>query len=396
VRVHVPPRDVASLVILRAITRAGWLVAGVLLIGTAVLVLDLFTTRGLAQDAFAPVGFLFAQLAALVLLYLRPRPRTAVIFLVVSVICVAGFQLLLFTTAPFIEEVDPYLLNRPIVAMCALGAVTGWAIGGIRWSVGAFLAGELTSVIVQLALGRSVEIGAGPVLAVIVVITLMLWVRRSADNQSLGVPDERQIDEETLRLERERDAEERAAAVIHDTVLSDLAAIVHGRVVLTENDQEYLRENMRRLSSAMAESFVPTASSSVDLGLLGVVKDLQWRGLSVEISGQGSALSLVDSETRTAALGAIRAVLENVLVHADTSSADVFIDDTPDEVMVMIADQGKGFLREAVGSDRLGLRLSIVRRIEDCGGRATLWSQPGVGTTVVLSLPKRGGDLHAI
>lgn len=393
---HVPPRDVASLVILRAITRAGWLVAGVLLIGTGVLVLDLFASRGQIQESVAPVGFLAAQLAALVLLYLRPRPRTGAIFVAVSVVCVAGFQSFLFTAAPFVEEVDPFLLNRPIVAMCAIGAVNGRAISGIQWSVGAFLAGELTSVIVQMALGRSVEIGAGPVLSIVVVITLMLWVRRSANNQSRGVPDERQIDAETRRLERERDAEERAAAVIHDTVLSDLAAIVHGRVVLTENDQKYLRENMRRLTSAMEERFVPTASSAVDLGLLGVIKDLQWRGLSVEISGAGSALSLVDSETRTAALGAIRAVLENVLLHADTATADVFVDDTPDEVMVMVSDQGKGFLPEAVGSDRLGLRLSIVRRIEDCGGRVNLWSQPGVGTTVVFTLPKRVGDVHAI
>lgn len=395
-RVHVPPRDVASLVILRAITRAGWLVAGVLLVATAVLTLDAFASRGPTHLALPPMAFLAAQLAALVLLYLRPRPRTAVIFVVVSVICIAGFQLLMFTTAPFIDEMNPYLANRPIVAMCAIGAVTGRAIGGIQWTVGALLAGELTSVLVQVALGRSVTLGVGPLIAAVLVVTLMLWVRGSAYNQSRGVPDERQIDEETVRLEREREAEERAAAVIHDTVLSDLAAIVHGRVVLTENDQRYLRDNMRRLTSAMAESFVPTASSAVDLGLLGVVKDLQWRGLSVEISGAGSALSQVDSETRTAALGAIRAVLENVLVHAETSAADVFIDDNPDEVMVMIADQGKGFEPETVGSDRLGLRLSIVRRIEDCGGRATLWSQPGVGTTVVLSLPKRAGDVHAI
>lgn len=393
---HVPPRDVASLVILRAITRAGWLVAGVLLVATAVLTLDAFASRGLAQHALVPVAFLGAQVVALVLLYLRPRPRTAIIFVVVSVICIAGFQYSLFTTAPFIDEVNPFLVNRPIVAMCAIGAVTGRAIGGIQWTVGALLAGELTSVLVQVALGRSVTLGIGPLIAAVLVVTLMLWVRGSADSQSRGVPDERQIDEETFRLERGREAEERAAAVIHDTVLSDLAAIVHGRVVLTENDQKHLRDNMRRLTSAMAESFVPLVPSAVDLGLLGVVKDLQWRGLSVEISGAGSALSQVDSETRTAALGAIRAVLENVLEHAETSSADVFIDDNPDEVMVMIADQGTGFVPEAVGSDRLGLRLSIVKRIEDCGGRATLWSQPGVGTTVVLSLPKRAGDVHAI
>src|SRR5690606_38701727 len=241
-RVHVPPRDVASLVILRAITRAGWLVPGVLLLVTAVLTLDAYASRGMAPEALAPIGVLAAQLAALALLYLRPRPRTAVIFLTVSVLCVAGYQYLLFTTAPFVDEINPFLLNRPIVAMCAIGAVTARPIGGIQWTGGAFIAGELTSVLVQLALGRSVTLGVGPLLAAVLVVTLMLWVRGTAHNQSQGLPDERQIDEETIRLEHEREAEERAAAVIHDTVLSDLAAIVHGRVVLTENDRKYLRD----------------------------------------------------------------------------------------------------------------------------------------------------------
>lgn len=371
------------------------MVAAVLLIGTAVMVVDVLADRGLGRAAIAPLGFLVAQLAALTLLYLRPRPRTGVIFIVVSIVCIAGFQLALFAALPSVGEIHPYLANRPVVALCAIGAVTGRPIGGIQWTTAALIAGELTSALVQLSVGRSVELGIGPLLAYLLIVTLMLWLRRSATNQASGVPDERRIDEETLRLEQERDAEARAAAVIHDTVLSDLAAIVHGRVVLTEHDRAHLRENMRRLTSAMAGSPEPTASVPVDLELLGVVRDLQWRGLSVEISGSGSALSLLDPPTRTAALGAIRAALENVLAHAGTSSADLFIDDNPDEVMVMVVDQGKGFEADAVGDDRLGLRLSITKRIEDGGGRVNFWSRPGVGTSVVLSLPKRAGDARA-
>jgi signal transduction histidine kinase len=393
VRLHVPPRDVASLVILRAITRAGWMVAAVLLVATAIMVLDVLASRGLHGAAVAPIGCLVAQLAALALVYLRPRPRTAITFIVVSVVCIAVFQLSLFSAVPAVDEIYPYLANRPIVALCAIGAVTGRPIGGIQWSTAALIAGELTSVFVQLALGRAVELGVGPLIGYLLVVTLMLWVRRSSRNQATRVPDERQVDEETRRLEQERDAEARAAAVIHDTVLSDLAAIVHGRVVLTEYDRRYLRDNMRRLTSAMEDSSVPPSSVPVDLELLGVVSDLQWRGLSVEISGTSSALSILDPATRTAALGAIRAALENVLVHAGTSSADVFIDDNPDEVMVMVVDQGTGFDVDAVGDDRLGLRLSIVKRIEERGGRANLWSHTGVGTSVVLTLPKRAGDI---
>ena len=368
------------------------MVAAVLLLGTAVMVANVYAAVGLGAAALAPIGFLGAQLAALLLLFLRPRPRTGVIYLVVSVVCIAGFQLLIFTTMPTVDQIHPFLANRPIVALCAIGAVTGRPIGGIQWSTAALLSGELTSALLQLSLGRSVELGIGPLLAYLLVVTLMLWMRRSSSNQATGMRNELVVDEQARQLERGREAESRAAAVIHDTVLSDLAAIVHGRVVLTEDDQRYLRENMRRLNSAMEDSAVPPSSAAVDLELLSVVSDLQWRGLSVEISGSGSALSALDPATRTAALGAVRAALENVLAHAATSSADVFIDDNPDEVMVMVVDQGTGFDPDAVGEDRLGVRLSIVKRIEELGGRASLWSQVGVGTSVLLTLPKRVGD----
>ncbi|HEU4808431.1 MAG TPA: ATP-binding protein [Homoserinimonas sp.] len=395
-RLHVPPRDFASLVILRAITRAGWMVAAVLLLATAVVVVDVLVHRGLGPASVPPVGFLAAQLAALALMFLRPRPRTGIIYIAVSVVSIAGFQLALLTTDPSLGDTSQFLLNRPIVALCAIGAITARPIGGIQWTTAALLAGELTSVAVQFALGRSVELGIGPLLAYLLIVLLMLWLLRSGANQAGLLPDERSINEETRRLEEERDAEARAAAIVHDTVLSDLAAIVHGRVVLTEYDRQHLRDNIQRLNSAMAGALEPTPSGRVDLDLLGVVSDLRWRGLSVEISGAGSALSLLDASTRTAALNAVKAALENVLVHAGTASADLFIDDNPDEVMIMVVDQGCGFEADAVGGDRLGLRLSIVKRIEDCGGRATLWSKPGVGTSVLLSLPKPVGGHRGI
>lgn len=371
------------------------MVAAVLLLGTAIMVLDILLSRGLGSAAVPPLAFLAVQLAALILMFLRPRPRTGVIFIAVSVVSVAGFQLSLLTVDPSVAEASQYLLNRPIVALCAIGAITGRPIGGIQWSTAALLSGEITSAVVQVALGRRVELGIGPLLAFLLIVILMLWVRRTETNQSRRLPDERSISEETSRIEQERDAEARAAALVHDTVLGDLAAIVHGRVVLTEHDRQHLRDNILRLNSAMAGQ-EQNPSGRVDLDLVELVSDLQWRGLSVEISGAGEGLSRLDTSTRVATFSAIRAALENVLAHAGTESAEVFIDESPDEVMVMVVDEGAGFDADAVDSDRLGLRLSIVKRIEDCGGRATLWSRPGVGTSLLLSLPKPARGNHGI
>jgi hypothetical protein len=41
----------------------------------------------------------------------------------------------------------------------------------------------------------------------------------------------------------------------------------------------------------------------------------------------------------------------------------------------------------AVPADRLGVRGSIIERMEAVGGSAQIWSTPGGGTSVVLTVP---------
>ena len=53
----------------------------------------------------------------------------------------------------------------------------------------------------------------------------------------------------------------------------------------------------------------------------------------------------------------------------------------------MIVDHGVGFGPEDVASDRFGLRASMVSRIEAHGGTVRVWSRPGSGTSVLISMP---------
>lgn len=373
------------MVILRAVTRAGWATAGVLLIGTMIMVTDASAAYGQAASAVAPVSLLMAQLLALILMYLRPSRLTGALFIGLSVVVVVGYQLLLFTGQPELAENTQYLLNRPIVAMIAIGAVTPTPIWGIRWSTAALLAGEVSSILLQMSLGRDVQLGVGPLVSYAAICTLMLWLRRAALNQQFHVSDLRTIGDETFRLEQERQAQMRAAAVIHDTVLSDLSAIVHGRVGLPESEREHLRTHMRRLKSAMADPPLVAIDSKVDEELLHLVRDMQWKGLSVELSGHGTLGFLSDS-MRGTALDAIRESLQNVLTHASVTTVDLFIEESPDEVMIMVSDQGTGFDSATTITTRPMPFTSS--RIESEGGQFSMWSQIDIGTSVVFSLPK--------
>ena len=60
-----------------------------------------------------------------------------------------------------------------------------------------------------------------------------------------------------------------------------------------------------------------------------------------------------------------------------------------DAVTVMVTDRGRGFDQDAVPADRLGLRASVVDRVEAVGGHVQIWTTPGEGTSVVITAPAR-------
>ena len=58
-------------------------------------------------------------------------------------------------------------------------------------------------------------------------------------------------------------------------------------------------------------------------------------------------------------------------------------------ILVTIRDCGVGFEPGRTGTDRLGVRRSIIERIADSGGYASVQSAPGAGTTVTMCWPGR-------
>ena len=86
----------------------------------------------------------------------------------------------------------------------------------------------------------------------------------------------------------------------------------------------------------------------------------------------------------------------NAAKHADTGKVDVYVESTADQVEVFVRDRGRGFDPDAVPEDRLGVRRSIVDRMQRHGGAAQVRSAPGEGTEVRLSmpLPRRAIEEH--
>jgi signal transduction histidine kinase len=92
-------------------------------------------------------------------------------------------------------------------------------------------------------------------------------------------------------------------------------------------------------------------------------------------------------EARLVAFRALQEATTNALKHGAAEVIDVSLRLTPDAVELQVADDGAGFDPSAptVGFGLLGLR----ERVRDAGGALSVTSQPGAGTRVAVTLPRR-------
>jgi signal transduction histidine kinase len=186
------------------------------------------------------------------------------------------------------------------------------------------------------------------------------------------------------RAERVR-SQERAdvAAHLHDSVLQTLALIQKhaddGRAVarLARAQERDLRAWLYA-DSTDAETTVGGALRSA----AAEVEDAH--GLPVEVVTVGDAP--YGEEVRPVVLAA-REAMVNAAKHAGADKVDVYAEAAGDLVEVFVRDRGRGFDLEAMPEDRLGVRRSIVDRMERHGGTASIRSTPDQGTEVRLAMP---------
>lgn len=387
------PRSVAADITVRGLATAQRVIAAVGAIVVAVIVADVLIARGSGEHVplvVAPI--LGVGLLALVLLW-RPGVLTAVLFVAGGAVFSIAVPVLALSVDPTIDDQGPYLLNRVATAVCLVGAVTGRALNGVAWSTAAFLVAQ-SSVVLGLALaGSASPPGIGPLIvfaiSIVAYLTLALAQRQS----------ERQLEplasaaDDVRGADQRRVLERRAASVVHDTVLADLAVIARSPGALTPRAREVLSDHLAVVRAATVAEPTSDPASGTLLGdaLLGLAHEYQWSGVRVDVSGAEAIGDEVSAATRHAVIGAARAALDNVVTHAGTDRAELVVGARDGTLTVLIVDDGGGFGAADVTDDRLGLRLSIEQRIDEVGGTVRVWSGPE-GTTVMVTVPVSSSD----
>ena len=183
-------------------------------------------------------------------------------------------------------------------------------------------------------------------------------------------------------------ARSRAAAVVHDTVLGDLAAVaVTGPGSLSAPAVERLQRTLELLASP---DWAAPAAEPVAVGgpVLAAIARIEEMGLMVRLDGELAELRGLDPDVERTLAAAVEQCLVNTAKHAGVDIADVTVLADPDGLTVMVADSGSGFDPETVDRNRLGISTAVRARIEEVGGTVRVFAQPGIGTTVLLSVPK--------
>ena len=185
--------------------------------------------------------------------------------------------------------------------------------------------------------------------------------------------------------------ERQSRALVHDTMLSELAAIsLMQPGALAPAARASIESSLDSVRRAVAAA-PASGSEGIRAAMDALVARLANSGVTVTVSGDPGVLDLLSDAARDALLLATHQALVNVASHSGSDRAELSLSESGTSVVVMIVDDGVGFDSSTVPEDRFGFRESIQGRVEAAGGTARILSSPGHGTSVILvfDLPER-------
>ena len=184
------------------------------------------------------------------------------------------------------------------------------------------------------------------------------------------------------RAEKVRaDARADMAAHLHDSVLQTLA-LIQRHADDPKAVSQLARRQERELRSWLYEEELP--ESTLKAALTAAAAEVEdERGVPVDVVVVGDCDT---SDQVQALVRAVREALVNAAKHSGADKIDVYAEVDDDRVEVFVRDRGQGFDLDGVGEDRMGVKGSILDRMERHGGKASIRSRPGEGTEVRLEI----------
>ncbi|WP_204059352.1 ATP-binding protein [Microbispora corallina] len=188
--------------------------------------------------------------------------------------------------------------------------------------------------------------------------------------------------ERTERIRQEERAE--VAAHVHDSVLHTLTLIQRN----AHDSREVTR--LARSQERELRNWLYQPKQDADATLAAAVRRVaaeeeDAHGVPIEIVCVGDCAL---DEGLAALLHAARQAMVNAAKYSGAPVISVYAEVESDEVTVFVRDRGKGFVLDDIPEDRMGIRQSIIGRMERNGGSARVRTEPGDGTEVMLTMKR--------
>jgi two-component system sensor histidine kinase UhpB len=201
--------------------------------------------------------------------------------------------------------------------------------------------------------------------------------------------------------------EERAwvAREVHDDALQRVALVVHElndwvsqnnlspdqrqRVDALKDEIDDLAVMLRRVAHRLHPALID--QGGLVPALHGLASDVgRASGMQVDVTAPNGEMPALPREHALLLYRIAQEALRNVAKHANVRRAALDLRAANGTIELSVADGGAGFVTNDVARRRgLGL-ISMSERARLVDGRFEIWSQPGAGTTVRVTVPVRG------
>ncbi|MFB2586607.1 sensor histidine kinase [Herbiconiux liukaitaii] len=389
--------DVDGVATSHALARSGMWFAGVFLGATFLIAAFFIPLTGRLDIGFALVGLVITGLGVFGGLRTSSHGRA----LVCTVIACAGLYLYALVSSSVSAQgpgappsSDYVLLSMPefavlVVGISARSLTRALSLGTLALVLGPGLV-QLAAWQQGLPLAVDVPVIAGYVALALFVSVLWIGRRDAARGTSLmaGAALAEEHDVAVARFNA------RATSWLHDTVLADLRALAAAEPgPLDPSQRQAIDRDLTNLADVTLILDGPGLGGSASRALVkvpllaGIVGRAEQQGLKLRVTGDLEAVNLLTPAVGRSLERALTECLANVLAHSGVRDVDIAVMASSPELSIMVSDSGVGFDVNNTGDLAVGLRMIVVDSIAEIGGSVQIWSRPGDGTAVFMTVP---------
>lgn len=247
-----------------------------------------------------------------------------------------------------------------------------------HWTTVAGLALGLMAVSASIIVA-AVSLPFGDVSRTLIGITLALLALGAA-----GAPWALRVRRSLTRAHEQKlvaDARADMAAHLHDSVLQTLA-LIQKQAGHPSEVTRLARRQERELRAWLYGK--PVIAGTLSTALKEVAQEVEDDfPINVEVVTVGDVEAGPAVE---AVVQAAREAMMNAAKHSGAPAIDLYAEVDGRDVSVYVRDRGKGFDPDLIAEGRMGVKRSILGRMERHGGRAEIRSAPDYGTNIILEI----------